>query len=449
MDAALDKMRREGLSDVAVETFAHHYRRLAEGERGVIGEAEIEPLVDVPDLERLPEAPRDALERSVAIKLNGGLGTSMGMTGAKSLLAVKDGLTFLDLIVRQVLDLRRRAGARLPLLLMNSFRTRDDTLAALASYPELEVDLPLDFLQGKVPKLGAEDLGPVEWPSEPEHEWAPPGHGDVYSTLLTSGLLDTLLERGYRTAFVSNSDNLGAVLEPRIAAWFERENLPFAMEVCDRTESDRKGGHPARRPQGLVLRETAQVRDEDRAAFEDVSRHRFFNTNNLWVSLPALSEALERDGGVLELPLIVNRKTVDPSDAASPEVVQLETAMGAAVGVFDGAQVLRVPRGRFVPVKTTNDLLLLRSDAYVLRDGARVELAPERDGRAPLVELDPDHFKLVAELDSRFRHGPPSLVGCRRLAVRGDVNFGRDVVVRGTVELNGPCEVENGAVLEG
>jgi UTP--glucose-1-phosphate uridylyltransferase len=449
MDAALQKMRAEDLSDTALHTFAHQLRRLREGESGVVPETEIEPLGDVAGLAELAPAGPEALDGTVVLKLNGGLGTSMGMTRAKSLLEVKNGLTFLDLIVRQVLALREGAAARLPLLLMNSFRTREDTLAALERYPSLEADLPPDFLQGRVPKLGADDLEPVEWPADPEHEWAPPGHGDLYTSLLASGLLDTMLKRGYRTAFVSNSDNLGAIADGRIAAWFEREGLPFAMEVCDRTEGDRKGGHPARRREGgLLLRETAQVAEEDQQAFEDVERHRYFNTNNLWVNLRALAETLEENDGVMDLPLIVNRKTVDPADPSSPEVLQLETAMGAAVGAFEGAGVLHVPRARFVPVKTTNELLLLRSDAYVLGDGARVELSAECGGRIPLVELDKDYFRLLDEFEQRFPHGPPSLKGCDALTVKGDVTFGRRVVVRGMVTVEGPRRIEDGTLLE-
>ena len=223
---------------------------------------------------------------------------------------------------------------------MNSFATRDDTLEALERYPELRIEgLPLDFVQGKVPKLLADGFEPVSWPDDPALEWAPPGHGDVFTSLATSGMLDTLLERGYEYLFLSNSDNLGAALEPRILDWFAREQLPFLSEVVDRTEGDRKGGHLARRRGGggLVLRETAQVPDEDQEAFEDVERHRFFNANNIWVNLRALKAALEERGGVLGLPMIVNRKTVDPNDPSSPEVLQLETAMGAAIGVFEGA----------------------------------------------------------------------------------------------------------------
>src|SRR5215208_2816440 len=210
-------MRAEGLPEIAIDTFAHYEELLRAGDEGTLPESELEPLDEVQGADELPEADESDLERAVVLKLNGGLGTSMGMTKAKSLLEVKDGHTFLDVIVRQVLDLRERHGADIPLVFMDSFATRDDTLAALEGYPELELEgIPLDFLQGKVPKLLAENLAPVSWEDDPSLEWAPPGHGDVYTSLATSGMLDTLLEHGYAYLFVSNSDNLGAVLDPRI-----------------------------------------------------------------------------------------------------------------------------------------------------------------------------------------------------------------------------------------
>jgi UTP--glucose-1-phosphate uridylyltransferase len=450
VSAAVEKMRRAGLPEIAIETFAQYERRLHEGEEGTLPESEIEPLEDLPDASELPEEGDEAIARVVVLKLNGGLGTSMGMTRAKSLLEVKQGLSFLDIIVRQVLHLRERTGASIPLLLMHSFATREDSLAALARYPELERDLPLDFVQGKVPKLLADGFEPVEWPANPALEWAPPGHGDVFTSLATSGLLDKLLERGYRYVFISNADNLGAVLEPRILGWFVEQGLPFLSEVTDRTEGDKKGGHLARRRGGgLVLREIAQTPEDDMEAFQDTARHRFFNCNTIWVDLEALGRKLEERSGVLGLPMIVNRKTVDPTDPSSPEVIQLETAMGAAIDVFEGAAALHVPRSRFVPVKTTNELLAVRSDAYELAGDWTVRLAPSRDGRPPLVELDAGHFKLLRDFEARFAAGPPSLAECERLTVEGDVSFGREVVVRGSVTVEGPARIEDGAVLQG
>jgi UTP--glucose-1-phosphate uridylyltransferase len=418
--AADEKMRAAGVSEEARAAFARRFERLLEGDTGVVHGSELEPVHDLPAYEDLPAAD-PPLDRAVAIKLNGGLGTSMGLSEPKSLIEVKPGVSFLDAIARQVLALRRRLGARLPLVLMNSFATREATLRALEQYPDLPVgDLPLDFLQSMEPKLRAEDLTPVEWPAERQLEWAPPGHGDIYAALAGSGMLARLLERGFEYAFVSNSDNLGAVLDQRILGWFAAERLPFVMEVTEGVEGERKGGHIARRDGRLVLRETAQVPEGD-DSFADYRRWRYYNTNNLWIHLPSLADR----SGPVDLPLIVNRKTVDPSDPGSPEVVQLESAMGAAVGAIEGAGALRVPRTRFAPVKTTNDLLAVRSDAYVLReDDARVVPAPEREGLPPpLVDLDPRFYKLLADFEARFPSGPPSLVRAERLVVRGDVVF--------------------------
>jgi UTP--glucose-1-phosphate uridylyltransferase len=454
--AAKEKMRKEGVPDAAIATFEHYYRQLEAGESGMLPDDDLDQLSDVPTYEDLPEEEdRAALDKTVVIKLNGGLGTSMGMEQAKSLLEVKEGRSFLDIIACQVLELRERFGARLPLVLMNSFYTREDTLKALERHPELESDVPADFVQNKEPKLLVDDLTPVEWPDDPDLEWCPPGHGDVYTALQSSGTLDELLEKGYEYAFLSNSDNLGAVLDPRVLSWFAAEELPFVMEVCEKTPADRKGGHPAvlKETGRLVLRETAQTPEEDLERFSDIDTWKYFNTNNLWVNLRALAAVLEENDGVLGLPMIVNRKTVDPGDKSTPEVFQLETAMGAAVGVFEGAQTLVVPRRRFAPVKTTSDLLVLRSDAYVLTDDCRVEPSPELSGGLPLVELDPDHYKLLRDFDARFPAGPPSLVQAKRLAVEGDVRFGRDVVVRGevTVRQEGwdQLVIEDGTVLEG
>jgi UTP--glucose-1-phosphate uridylyltransferase len=437
------KMTAEGLPPVAIDAFRHDYGLLCAGEQGKIPASEIDPVADLPDAERIGDArPAGiaALDRAIVLKLNGGLGTSMGLSRAKSLLPAKDGRSFLDIIIAQTLHLRRSHGCRLPLVLMNSFRTREDSAAVMARYPDLAADVPADFLQHKVPRILAADLTPVTWPANREHEWCPPGHGDIYPALLTSGMLDALLGAGYEYAFVSNADNLGAVLDPDILGWFAQSKAPFLMEVLDRTEADKKGGHLARRRDGrLVLREIAQCPDDEVEAFQDVGRYRWFNANNLWLHLPALADVLRARGGVLGLPLIVNRKSVDPDDPKSPAVVQLETAMGAAIGVFDGARALRVPRARFVPVKTTGDLLLLWSDFYRLEPDFRVTAPPGRQPGDVVVDLDGSYFRQVTDLERQVPKGAPSLARCRRLTVRGDVRFGAGVVVEGDVRVEAPA----------
>ncbi|MDO9455338.1 UTP--glucose-1-phosphate uridylyltransferase [Nocardioides sp.] len=435
---AREKMADAGVDEVAIDTFSHYFRLLEHGETGLVPESTIDP-VDMPSLSGVEvdsETAAEAIRHTVVIKLNGGLGTSMGMSRAKSLLCVRKGLSFLDIIARQVLHLRAEHDATLPLIFMNSFRTSADTMAALGRYDDLAVDgLPLEFLQNKEPKLHVKDLKPVSWPQDPDLEWCPPGHGDLYTAMRGTGLIDLLIERGFRHVFVSNSDNLGATPDPRVAGWFAGTGAPFAIEAVRRTPSDRKGGHFARRKADgrLVLRETAQTPPDDQDALADLERHRFCSTNNLWFDLAAMKLALDQRQGILGLPLIRNVKTVDPGDASTPKVIQVETAMGAAIEVFEGSQLIEVGRDRFVPVKTTNDLLVLRSDVYDIgQDFVLDQVAAE----IPFVDLDTDHYKLVGDFDRHFPEGAPSLAKATSLKVEGDVTFGKGVQVHGDVELD-------------
>jgi UTP--glucose-1-phosphate uridylyltransferase len=452
VQVAAAKMREGGQSDAAISQFSYALERVLSGAQTLIPSSELEPAPDVPSLESLPDVDAGSvLERLVVIKLNGGLATSMGLQQPKSLLEARDGNSFLEIIVGQTLALRRRYGVRLPLILMNSEATREPTLAALHRFPELATpELPEDFLQSMVPKLDAESMLPARWPAAPELEWCPPGHGDVYTSLVGSGLLDALRDQGFRHVMISNSDNLGATVDPLIAGHIVREGLPFLMEVVLGTAADRKGGHIARRLSDgqLVLRETAQTPDEDEESFRDYRRWRYYNTNSLWIDLDAIATRFAEDGR-LELPVIVNHKTVDPRDKSSTPVLQLESAMGAAIGSFPGASVLVVPRTRFVPVKTTDDLLLLRSDVFRLGDEFRVEPATE-NGSQPFVALDKEYFGIIDDFEERMPAGPPSLRAAERFVVDGDVTFGAGVVVRGSVELDAPAEglrIDDGAVL--
>jgi UTP--glucose-1-phosphate uridylyltransferase len=451
--AATDKMRAAGVPELAVSVFSRFHDQLRSNATGTIPEDTIEPLTDVAHLDDVrpdQEAVARALGQTVVIKLNGGLGTSMGISGPKSALPVRDGLTFLDIMARQVLALRRRHGVRTPLLMMDSFRTQEESLEILGRYPDLAVDgLPLDFLQNKEPKLRADDLGPVEWPDDPSLEWCPPGHGDVYVALQTTGLLDTLRDHGYRYAFLSNADNLGATCEGAVPAWMAREGIPYVTEVCERTRNDRKGGHlGVRKSDGrLVLRDSAMVAEGEDHFFQDTDRHPWFHANNLWVDLDALAARLAERDGVLGLPIIVNRKTVDPTRPDSTPVIQVESAMGAAVEVFDGSRALAVDRSRFRPVKTTNELLLIRSDLYRLTEDALVESTIDHD--EPFVDLAKPYAH-IGPFESRFPKGVPSIRGCSSLRVEGDTTFGGDVVCTGDVRVGaGVHSIPDGAHLEG
>ena len=453
LTAARNKMRDAGIAEQAIDVFSHYYRALDNGATCLIPEDSIEPLTRIDSIEdvEIDEAgAREALSRTVLIKLNGGLGTSMGMDRTKSLLPVREGKSFLDLLVDQVMAARRIYDVTLPLIFMNSFRTRRDTLAALAAHPGIGIDgLPLDFLQNREPKLRADDLTPVTWAADPDLEWCPPGHGDIYTALTASGVLDALLESGYKYAMTSNSDNLGAAPSARVAGWFAASGAPYAPELCRRTPADVKGGHLAvRKSDGrIILRETAQTPADEMHFFTDQYRHPFFHTNNLWFDLRVLRDTLTERRGILGLPLIKNAKTVDPADSSSTPVIQLETAMGAAVEAFEGATAVEVPRSRFLPVKTTNDLLLLRSDVYEVDENGLLRMVPER---ACTVSLDPRYYKKIKDFDARFPAGAPSLRGAERFTVEGDWTFGADVVATGdahVAEAGSPGDVASGTRL--
>jgi UTP--glucose-1-phosphate uridylyltransferase len=459
--ALIYKMQRAGLPRLMIETFQHYYAQLVAGESGVIPDAVAQPVASLPDFSALTAEDeacgQAALDQVVFLKLNGGLGTSMGMQGPKSLLTAKGQLRFIDVIVQQVLHLRQHFDARLPLILMNSFSTERETLHAIAEHRDFAQEAPLSFLQHKEPKVWKADLWPASWPDDPAKEWCPPGHGDLYAALVTSGILRYLLDQGYTYAFVSNSDNLGATLDLRILGYLSRQAIPFLMEVAERTAADRKGGHLAQQPDGqLLLREIAQCPADEMESFQDINRYRYFNTNNLWIHLPTLQKILDERHGILGLPLIRNEKPVDPTAPQSERVYQLETAMGSAIAVFPGAQALCVPRSRFVPVKKNNDLLLLWSDAYDLTAEHHLVVSAARQAAGhrtlPTITLDDRYYQLFDEMQRRFPYGAPSLVACTALTVKGDVTFGRNVTIRGDVRIvNNGTEtfyVEDGATLE-
>ena len=438
-----EKGRKHDLSEPTLMAFLEAVKKVVAGESGQILESSIEPVPSLPQsasFDPVDEADMEGLVKQLAvIKLNGGLGTGMGLAGPKSLLRVKGDDSFLDIIARQILGFRARFGGSLPgFYLMNSFSTQADTLSFLKKYPGLADSRgQLDFLQSKVPKLSAETFLPAACDSEPDLEWCPPGHGDIYPSLVSSGLLQGLLDQGVKYLFVSNSDNLGATVDFSLLSHFASSGAGFMMEVAHRTGADRKGGHLAkRRVDGrLILRESAQCSPSETDQFQDVDRYTYFNTNNLWVQIEHLKAELDRRNGLLELPIIKNKKPLDPRDPASTAVLQLESAMGAAIECFTQSIAVEVPRSRFSPVKTTADLLSLWSDAYVLTDDHRLVLDPSRKGRPPVVALDSSHFKFMADFESRFSQGVPSMIGCEKLDVVGDVRFESQVVCRGGVRF--------------
>jgi len=434
VDLFRTKMEEKGLKKEFIDGWIGLYEKLVAGDKGMIPESTIEPVEELTALDTLSEGDAELLQKTVVLKLNGGLGTGMGLDKAKSLLEVKDGNTFLDLIAKQILKLREKFPVRF--MLMNSFSTEDDTKEFFKKYEDIfkTWDDEVSFVQNMSPKVDAETMKPGEWPTKPSCEWCPPGHGDIYAALVCSGKLDKLLESGYKYMFVSNSDNLGATLDMRLLGFLASSESPMLMEVCVRGEDDKKGGHLAKDKESgkLVLRESAQCPPDDEKDFQDITKHKFFNTNNLWLNLEKLKAAMV--GGVLELPMIVNGKKMDPASKENPgpKVIQLETAMGAAISALPGSNAIIVPFERFAPVKTCNQLFGLRSDAYVISEDFKPVLA---DGACkPIISFD-DNYKMVPDMDVSVPDGIPSLKGCKKLKVKGKVKFAAGTVVEGEATI--------------
>lgn len=435
------KMKDEGIPPLIIDAFRFYYDKLVRGERGLLSRKDIVPITkgeiaNVEMLDRFNQEGCRAVKETVIIKLNGGLGTSMGLSKAKSLIEVRDGLNFLDIIAKQILIHREQYGTKIPLVFMNSFKTDEESRRFLGRYPNLACDIPLSFLQHKFPKVVKESLSPGSWPTDPDCEWNPPGHGDIYFALITSGILDKMISKAYKYAFISNSDNLGAIMDEALLGYFASHNLPFMMEVADRAKRDIKGGHLARlKDGGLTLREIAQCPGEEIEEFQDTTLYRYFNTNNIWVNLLFLKEKLKEPANPLRLPMIVNPKRIDPEDDSSTEVYQIETAMGSAISLFEKATAVRVPRTRFVPVKKCQDLLALRSDCYVVTEDSRVIQNPDRRFGTVNIDLDDRYYKTINQLKQRFAHNIPSLIDCESLKIEGNIYFGKGIVMKGEVNI--------------
>jgi UTP--glucose-1-phosphate uridylyltransferase len=445
------KMERRGLHVATIEGFLRMLRQAGEEESAYVPLDSVSPpdssLIlntahDAVEVKELEERGTELLSQAVMIKLNGGRSTTMGGDVPKGTLVAKDGRSYLEIIAGQVKAFDTKWNVSVPLVLMDSFFTHEPTLEVISHF-----DIPVrTFVQNQVPRLVENTFQPLE--TGTDDDWVPPGHGDVYASLSSSGLLDQLIAEGRRIAFISNLDNLAASLEPWILGLIERERIDFLMEVTDRTEADRKGGTLIVRDGHLDLLEIAQVAAEERDRFMDVNQFRVFNTNNVWVDLEALSSALNRQA--LKLPIIQNRKTIDGA-----KVVQLETAMGAAIGSFPGARGLRVGRQRFFPTKKVEDLFLLQSDACSLDSMDRLQRNPQRPADLPLrptVIFSPDFLDSPTKMHLRFEDpSTVSLVRAASFEVRGPVFFEREVKIEGNVVVEGAgsevLRIRRGAVL--
>lgn len=395
---------------------------------------------------------RSMLDKLVVIKLNGGLGTSMGCNGPKSVIPVRSDLTFLDLTVQQIEHLNKTYDANVPLVLMNSFNTDEDTEKIVRKYKGFRVQI-YTFNQSCFPRISRESFLPVAKDFDVDKDiesWYPPGHGDFYDTFRNSGLLKKFIDEGREYCFLSNIDNLGATVDLNILNKLLGEGRPvkpveFVMEVTDKTRADVKGGTLIQFEDKLRLLEIAQVPKEHVDDFKSVKTFKFFNTNNIWAKLDAIERVLRER--TLNMEIIINNKTLENGI----RVIQLETAVGAAMKCFDGSIGINVPRSRFLPVKKTSDLFLVMSNLYNLKNGSLV-MSPQRMfPTTPLVKLGENHFAKVKEFLGRFAN-IPDIIELDHLTVSGDVTFGRGVSLRGTVIIianhGDRIDIPAGAILE-
>ncbi|KAM4750606.1 UTP--glucose-1-phosphate uridylyltransferase-like isoform 1-T1 [Anableps anableps] len=399
----------------------------------------------------LPENITACLNKLVVVKLNGGLGTSMGCKGPKSLISVRNENTFLDLTVQQIEHLNKTFNADVPLVLMNSFNTDEDTKKILQKYTHHRVKIHT-FNQSRYPRINKESLLPIAKSmavnGENTEAWYPPGHGDIYASFCNSGVLDKLLAEGREYIFVSNIDNLGATVDLFILHHLMSQpadkRCEFVMEVTDKTRADVKGGTLIQYEDHLRLLEIAQVPKAHVDEFKSVTKFKIFNTNNLWISLPAIKRLQEKNS--MDLEIIVNPKTLD----GGLNVIQLETAVGAAIKSFKNAMGVNVPRSRFLPVKTSSDLLLVMSNLYSLDAGSLTMSKKREFPTTPHVKLG-SSFTKVQDFLTRFEN-IPDMLELDHLTVSGDVTFGKNVSLKGTVIIianhGDRIDIPAGAMLE-
>ncbi len=449
------KMLDQKLDPYVIEAFQYYYDLLLSGEKGKIPEADISNVLpaDIEQLKNLGHHEsygREVLDKTVIIKLNGGLGTTMGLgvNMAKSLLPIKDHYSFLEIYFHQIKKYKHILP--IPLILMNSFNTHERTLDALKSIGA-EQDVHC-FIQNMFPKVEQSTYRPATCPENPALEWNPPGHGEIYAAFRSSGMLQKCLDMGIQYAFISNSDNLGAVLNLSLLGYFAKNQLPFVMEVVRRGPLDTKGGHLALHKNGqLILREMSQCPGNEMHLFEDINLYPFFNTNNLWVNLPILDNYLEKYHFV-RLPMICNPKNLDPTDASTPCVYQLETAMGNAISVFENSSAVIVDHTRYIPVKRNEQLLAVWSDCYLYDPENSLYPNPERQLGPIRIKLDEKYFGTFDQFSKRFSSGTPSLMDCEELIVKGDVWFEEGVIIKGKVVIentsNDPMIIQRNRLLD-
>ncbi len=440
-------MKDHGWQDEEISRFKELYQGFLKGRKKKLNWSKIsspspDQIIQYDDLEDPSNSKATKLlDKLVVCKLNGGLGSSMGCTGPKSAIEVRDGLTFLDLIVEQTCSFNQKYNSKIPLVLMNSFNTDDDTQKIIKKYSgDLKI---LTFMQNQMPRIRKASLLPLSKKNHPHSAYYPPGHGDFYNSFMQSGLLEQLIGEGKEWAFIGNADNLGSSIDLKILNYMAGNKIPFIMEVTPKTRADIKGGTLVKTPEGpLNLLEIAQVPANHKEDFKSVKKFQIFNTNNCWINLKVLKEKI--DQGEIGLDVVINPKTVD-----GIPVLQLETALGGAINCFQGSKAISVPRRRFLPVKKTDDLLLVQSNLFDIENGILVRNKERGFNSLPLIRLG-EKFAKYDDYLERFE-SIPDILDLDLLTVVGDVNFGKQITLKGNVILvsqQGSLHIPRGSIIE-
>ncbi len=351
----LDPQSRATLEANGFDTaaFEELRRRLADGSLTALGNV-VSGLVEPPlpsDLVQLPapgdpgfaeaeSAGIDAIKAGTVamVVLAGGMATRFG-GGVKAVAEAIDGRSFLEVKLDETARLGRALDTDIPVALMTSFATDEAVRAHVA---DRGLGDPLWFCQTAAPRLRPD--GSVFVGTDGRASLYGPGHGDVLSTIRSSGTLDALTRRGVRTIVVSNVDNLGARLDPVVAGMHRRAGTPLTVEVV--TKGNDTGGAPARVDGHPQLLEAMRFPPEF-----DQSRIPVFNTNTSLIDLDVLADPIE-------LTWLVVEKSVE-----GDTVVQFER-LYHELSAFVQTTFLVVsrdgPRGRFLPVKEPGDLAEVR-----------------------------------------------------------------------------------------
>ncbi|XP_011011034.1 PREDICTED: probable UTP--glucose-1-phosphate uridylyltransferase 2 isoform X2 [Populus euphratica] len=375
---------------------------------------------------------KNLLDKIVVVKFNDTLGTALGFNGPKSLIGIRDGLTSLDLIVNQIQSLNLTYGCHIPLVLMNTIRTHDDSLKALEKYSTSNVDI-LPLSQGEHPQKKSSSG------QSSADELYPSDHAAAFLSLMkSSGTLDVLLSQGKEYVHVVSSDNVAAAVDPRIMSHLSQNNIEYCMEVTPTTSYLSKSKMASQQQGKFELAEIARALPKD-----STEKFKFIDTRSLWVNLKAIRRLV--DTNALKIENLSISKEVE-----GDQMVLQETAAGSTIQLFDKAISVNVPQFRVVQLNATSDLLLLQSDLYSTSEGVLVRNTAQANPANPCIELGPE-FEKVSDFQCRFK-SIPSIVGLDSLKVAGDVWFGADVVLKGRVSIVAKpgvkLEIPDGAVLE-